>query len=301
MTMYDVVWHAEISLYCIVKMRCVPINMREFSAYCFMRLHLNLTASRLRMRKRAATHLCTYGSPTNWFGTAFVFINEYNSSVNMLHWHRFPNLIHGVINGASTASLLTPCLSRYQLRSLSTMAAAPSAATKPSTTSESIPLPPSPDFSRVRMSNLFIPTQKEVPQDAVVSSHILLTRAGFIRQAASGVYNLLPLAQRTLEKIEAVIDKEMQSIGGQKLRLPSLTCPELWKKSGRWQSAGPEVCVCVCVFVFVFVFVGMNINTVVCVYVCVPTMAISCFYSHAVAAISTRRSSWFRFVSRPNM
>jgi len=66
-----------------------------------------------------------------------------------------------------------------------------------------------------RFSRFFAPTLKEGPAEATAPSHRLLVRAGFIRQLAAGMYNLLPLAVRTQAKIEAIIRKEMARAGAQ--------------------------------------------------------------------------------------
>nr|CAD7257633.1 unnamed protein product [Timema shepardi] len=64
---------------------------------------------------------------------------------------------------------------------------------------------------------------------------------GIIRQASTGTFYLLPLGQRALQKLIKIVDKEMQGIGAQKLLLPLLTSGELWKTTGRWDTAGPEL------------------------------------------------------------
>src|SRR5262245_53206525 len=92
-----------------------------------------------------------------------------------------------------------------------------------------------------RFTQLFIPTLKEAPADAQVVSHKLLVRAGFIRQLASGIYDYLPLAKRSLTKIEAIIREEMASIGGQEFHLPALHPAEIWKESGRWDVMGDNM------------------------------------------------------------
>jgi prolyl-tRNA synthetase len=92
-----------------------------------------------------------------------------------------------------------------------------------------------------RVSQLFIPTLKEAPADAVVASHKLLVRAGFIRQLGAGVYDYLPLAKRSLSKIEAIIREEMAAIGAQEFYLPALHPAELWKESGRWDVMGDNM------------------------------------------------------------
>jgi prolyl-tRNA synthetase len=92
-----------------------------------------------------------------------------------------------------------------------------------------------------RYSQLFIPTLKEAPADAQVVSHKLLVRAGFIRQLGAGIYDYLPLAKRTLTKIEAIIREEMAAIGGQEFYLPALHPAEIWKESGRWDVMGDNM------------------------------------------------------------
>jgi prolyl-tRNA synthetase len=92
-----------------------------------------------------------------------------------------------------------------------------------------------------RVSQLFIPTLKEAPADAQVVSHKLLVRAGFIRQLAAGIYDYLPLAKRTLTKIEEIVRDEMTRIGAQEFYLPALHPAEIWKESGRWEVMGDNM------------------------------------------------------------
>src|SRR5213082_1773093 len=93
----------------------------------------------------------------------------------------------------------------------------------------------------MRMSKSFVPTLKEVPADAVVASHQLLVRAGYIRQLASGIYSILPLGQRALLKITAIVREEMDAIGGQEFYLPALNPREIWEESGRWTVMGENM------------------------------------------------------------
>lgn len=86
-----------------------------------------------------------------------------------------------------------------------------------------------------------IPTLRETPSDAEIKSHQLLVRAGFIRQNASGIYSYLPLAQKVLRKIEAIVREEMDNAGAVELLMPAMTAAELWQESGRWYSYGPEL------------------------------------------------------------
>ena len=91
-----------------------------------------------------------------------------------------------------------------------------------------------------RWSKLFIPTLREAPADAEVASHKLLLRAGYIRQLGAGIYNYLPLGQRSLNKIIAIVREEMDKIG-QEFLLPALNPAEVWQESGRWTGMGDNM------------------------------------------------------------
>src|SRR4051794_16694149 len=93
----------------------------------------------------------------------------------------------------------------------------------------------------MRISKGFVPTLKEVPADATVASHQLLVRAGYIRQLAAGIYSILPLAQRSLLKITAIVREEMDGIGAQEFYLPALNPREVWEESGRWAVMGENM------------------------------------------------------------
>ncbi|MBM3215029.1 proline--tRNA ligase [Candidatus Poribacteria bacterium] len=86
----------------------------------------------------------------------------------------------------------------------------------------------------MRQSQLFGRTVREVPADAQLPSHQLLVRAGLIRQLSSGLYTALPLAQRSIHKIERIIREEMDAIGGQEINMPLVHPAELWEESGRY-------------------------------------------------------------------
>src|SRR5574342_233450 len=92
-----------------------------------------------------------------------------------------------------------------------------------------------------RFSQLFIPTLKEAPADAQVASHKLLVRAGFIRQLGAGIYDYLPLARRSLARIERIVREEMDAIGAQEFHLPALHPAEIWKESGRSEVMGENM------------------------------------------------------------
>src|SRR5205807_4196197 len=91
------------------------------------------------------------------------------------------------------------------------------------------------------MSQLFLRTLRDDPADAEVDSHRLLVRAGFIRRVASGVYSWLPLGSRVVRKIAQIVREEMDAAGAQELWLPILQPLELWERSGRNATYGPEL------------------------------------------------------------
>ena len=93
----------------------------------------------------------------------------------------------------------------------------------------------------MKMSRLYAPTLKEDPAEAELASHRLLLRAGMIRKQAAGLYSYLPLAWRSLRKIEDIVRDEMDAAGAQELLMPILTDAELWRESGRWDAYGPEL------------------------------------------------------------
>ena len=93
----------------------------------------------------------------------------------------------------------------------------------------------------MRMTQLFNRTLRQEPSETDTISHRLLLKAGMVQQVAAGVYAYLPLAWRTLRKIERIIREEMDAAGGQELFMPNLNPRELWEESGRWDSFGPEL------------------------------------------------------------
>jgi len=91
-----------------------------------------------------------------------------------------------------------------------------------------------------RWSKLFIPTLREAPADAEVASHKFLLRSGCIRQLGAGIYNYLPLGQRSLNKIIGIVREEMDKIG-QEFLLPGILPREPWEQSGRWTGMGDNM------------------------------------------------------------
>ncbi len=91
-----------------------------------------------------------------------------------------------------------------------------------------------------RWSKLFVPTLREAPADAEVASHKFLLRAGYVRQLGAGIYSYLPLGQRSINKIIAIVREEMDRIG-QEFLLPALNPREVWEASGRWTAMGENL------------------------------------------------------------
>jgi len=94
----------------------------------------------------------------------------------------------------------------------------------------------------MRFSRALISTAKESPNDAVLTSHKLLIRAGFIQQSGgSGLYNLLPLGKITLDRVRAVVKDELDRAGCQEVHLPIVTPITLWEETGRADKFGKEL------------------------------------------------------------
>ncbi|MDT8298349.1 MAG: proline--tRNA ligase, partial [Spirochaetaceae bacterium] len=90
----------------------------------------------------------------------------------------------------------------------------------------------------MHLSHSFYRTLKEIPKDAQIPSHQLMFRAGMIQQLASGIYSYLPLALRSIRKIEDIIREELNTRGCEEVLMPAVLPAELWKESGRWDIYG---------------------------------------------------------------
>jgi len=93
----------------------------------------------------------------------------------------------------------------------------------------------------MRFSRMVSKTLRTDPPDAETASHRLMLRAGLIQQVAAGVYTYLPLALRSLRKIENIIREEMDAAGGQELMMPALQPQELWEQTGRKDAFGDNM------------------------------------------------------------
>ena len=93
----------------------------------------------------------------------------------------------------------------------------------------------------MKYSKSGIVTIKNAPNDAEITSHILMIRSGMIKKLASGLYTWMPLGLKILRKIENIIRTEMDKIDALELLMPAVQPSELWKESGRWDKYGPEL------------------------------------------------------------
>ena len=91
----------------------------------------------------------------------------------------------------------------------------------------------------MKATNMLISTLKEAPQEAKIASHVLLLRAGMMKNQVAGVYQFLPLGLRVLHKIENIIREEMDKAGCLEILCSALQPKELWEESGRWSKYGP--------------------------------------------------------------
>jgi prolyl-tRNA synthetase len=93
----------------------------------------------------------------------------------------------------------------------------------------------------MRLSQGFWQTYKETPNDAEIPSHQLMMRAGLIHKTAGGLYTYLPMAFRSIKKIEKIVREELDRIGCYEVQMSVITPAELWKETGRWEAMGPQM------------------------------------------------------------
>ena len=87
----------------------------------------------------------------------------------------------------------------------------------------------------MRLSRYHSPTLREAPKEAELPSHLWLIRGGYIRQLSAGIYNLLPMGLRTVQKIESIVREEMNRAGAHEVLMPAVQPADLWAESGRWE------------------------------------------------------------------
>lgn len=93
----------------------------------------------------------------------------------------------------------------------------------------------------MKLSNSFLPVQREKPQEAQIISHQLMLQAGLITQESAGIYTWLPMGLRVLKKVENFIRCGMASINCHELLMPTVQSADLWRKTGRYEAYGKEM------------------------------------------------------------
>lgn len=82
---------------------------------------------------------------------------------------------------------------------------------------------------------------KERPSDCQIDSHALMTRGGYMKYVANGIYSSFPPLKRITKKIENIIREEMDAVDGQEVSFPVVMPASLWQESGRYESIGSEL------------------------------------------------------------
>ena len=93
----------------------------------------------------------------------------------------------------------------------------------------------------MRLSRYFLPLLKENPKEAEIVSHRLMLRAGMIRQQAAGIYSMLPLGKKVLDKVCTIIREEQDRSGAIEILMPTIQSADLWRESGRYDDYGKEM------------------------------------------------------------
>lgn len=93
----------------------------------------------------------------------------------------------------------------------------------------------------MRLSEYFLPTIKENPNEAEIVSHQYMLRAGMIRQSSAGIYSWLPLGLKVLKKVEQIVREEQNKAGCLEVLMPTIQPASLWQESGRYDDYGLEM------------------------------------------------------------
>ncbi len=93
----------------------------------------------------------------------------------------------------------------------------------------------------MKLSKYFYVTLRETPSDATMPSHIFLMRGGYIKPVSTGIYSMMPIGYRVIQKITNIVREEMNKIGGIEVDLPVVQTADLWSESGRYQAIGEEL------------------------------------------------------------
>src|SRR5262249_27993420 len=93
----------------------------------------------------------------------------------------------------------------------------------------------------MRLSRYFLPILRETPKQPEIVSHRLMLRAGLIRQWVAGIYAVLPLGYRVLQKVCRIVREEQDRAGAIEMLMPTIQSADLWRESGRYDDYGKEM------------------------------------------------------------
>jgi prolyl-tRNA synthetase len=96
-------------------------------------------------------------------------------------------------------------------------------------------------YSVMRQSQLFTKTRREAPADEAAKNAQLLIRGGYIHKEMAGVYPLLPLGLKVVNKIRKIVSEEMEKLGSEEISMTALQNKEIWKKTNRWDDEMVDV------------------------------------------------------------
>lgn len=93
----------------------------------------------------------------------------------------------------------------------------------------------------MKVANLLGERLKDVSEESGIESQILMTKGGYIKPVASGIYSFFMPTQRISRKIQAIIREEMDAVDGQEVLFPVVMPATIWQQSGRYTSIGSEM------------------------------------------------------------
>lgn len=93
----------------------------------------------------------------------------------------------------------------------------------------------------MKLKNSFFYTLRENVKDEDSVSSNMLVRAGYIKKSSAGMYIMMPLGLRVMNKIEAIIREEMEKADCQELLMPALLPEDVYISSGRRAGFGASM------------------------------------------------------------
>lgn len=93
----------------------------------------------------------------------------------------------------------------------------------------------------MKLSQSFFYTLREAPKDEDSISSSLLVRSGMIKKSSNGIYIIMPMGKKVLEKVENIVREEMNSHDAQELLMPALIPEDIYVASGRRENFGKNM------------------------------------------------------------